>query len=59
LEQFGKQRDDCHSFPQIPIIRALEKSDFRPDFNIGTDAFHTKLIDLSIAFSMKVFLRSG
>jgi N-formylglutamate deformylase len=53
LEQFGKATIvDCHSFPQIPIIRALDKSDFRPDFNIGTDAFHTapKLIDLSIAF---------
>jgi N-formylglutamate deformylase len=53
LEQFGKATIvDCHSFPQIPIIRALDKSDFRPDFNIGTDAFHTsqKLIDLSIGF---------
>lgn len=53
LEQFGKATIvDCHSFPQIPIIRALDKSDFRPDFNIGTDAFHTsqKLIDLSIDF---------
>jgi N-formylglutamate deformylase len=53
LERFGKATVvDCHSFPQIPIIRALDKSDFRPDFNIGTDAFHTsqKLIDLSIDF---------
>jgi N-formylglutamate deformylase len=53
LEQFGKATIvDCHSFPQIPIIRALDKSDFRPDFNIGTDAFHTsqKLINLSIDF---------
>lgn len=43
---------DCHSFPQIPINRALDKSDYRPDFNIGTDAFHTsqKLIDASIKF---------
>ena len=43
---------DCHSFPQIPIIRALDKSDFRPDFNIGTDVFHTpkKLIEASISF---------
>jgi N-formylglutamate deformylase len=42
----------CHSFPQIPINRALDKSDFRPDFNIDTDAFHTshKLIDASISF---------
>jgi N-formylglutamate deformylase len=43
---------DCHSFPRIPINRALDKSAFRPDFNIGTDPFHTpqKLIDLSIDF---------
>jgi N-formylglutamate deformylase len=53
LEQFDSATIiDCHSFPQIPIIRALDKSDFRPDFNIGIDAFHTpqKLIDLSIDF---------
>lgn len=43
---------DCHSFPQIPINRVLDKSNFRPDFNIGTDTFHTpkKIIDLSIGF---------
>lgn len=43
---------DCHSFPQIAINRALDKSDFRPDFNIGTDDFHTpkKFIDASITF---------
>lgn len=53
LEQFGKATIvDCYSFPQIPIIIALDKSDFRPNFNIGTDAFHTpqKFIDLSIGF---------
>lgn len=53
LQQFDSATIvDCHSFPQIPIIRALDKSDFRPDFNIGTDAFHTpkKLVDLSIDF---------
>jgi N-formylglutamate deformylase len=53
LEQFDSATIvDCHSFPQIPIIRALDKSDFRPDFNIGTDTFHTpqKLIDLSVDF---------
>jgi N-formylglutamate deformylase len=56
LQQFDSATIvDCHSFPQIPIIRALDKSDFRPDFNIGTDAFHTpqKLIDLSIDFFNK------
>lgn len=53
LEQFGRATIvDCHSFPQIPIIRALDQSSFRPDFNIGTDAFHTpkKWIDASITF---------
>jgi N-formylglutamate deformylase len=49
---------DCHSFPQIPINRALDKSNFRPDFNIGTDAYHTpqKLIDASVKyFESKAF----
>jgi len=32
---------DCHSFPDKPLPRALDKSFFRPDFNIGTDVFHT------------------
>jgi len=53
LEQFDTITIvDCHSFPQIPINRALDKSNFRPDFNIGTDTFHTpqKLIDLSVDF---------
>jgi N-formylglutamate deformylase len=53
LEKFGRATIvDCHSFPNKPLIRALDKSLFRPDFNIGTDPFHTpkKLIDASIAF---------
>lgn len=53
LEQFDKALIvDCHSFPQKPINRALDKASFRPDFNIGTDAFHTpkKLIDASTTF---------
>lgn len=43
---------DCHSFPNIPLQRSLDRSNFRPDFNIGTDAFHTpqKLIDASVSF---------
>lgn len=43
---------DCHSFPDIPLNRDLDKNPNRPDFNIGTDPFHTpqKLIDISIAF---------
>ena len=53
LEQFGSAVIvDCHSFPHKPLTRALDQSSFRPDFNIGTDAFHTpqKWIDASIAF---------
>ena len=42
LEQFGTATImDCHSFPHKPNKRALDQSDFRPDFNIGTDDFHT------------------
>lgn len=53
LEQFGCSTIiDCHSFPNKPLTRALDQSSFRPDFNIGTDAFHTpqKLIDASTTF---------
>jgi N-formylglutamate amidohydrolase len=53
LQEYGTASIvDCHSFPYKPIIRALDKSSFRPDFNIGTDPFHTpqKWIDASIAF---------
>ncbi|WP_321369511.1 N-formylglutamate amidohydrolase [uncultured Draconibacterium sp.] len=32
---------DCHSFPDVPLQRDLDKSTPRPDFNLGTDAFHT------------------
>lgn len=43
---------DCHSFPDIPLKRDLDQSLNRPDFNIGTDSFHTPklLIDESIKF---------
>ena len=43
---------DCHSYPEIPIERSLVKTSFRPDFNIGTDAYHTpkELIDISVDF---------
>jgi N-formylglutamate amidohydrolase len=34
---------DCHSFPSIPLNRDLNKNTPRPDFNIGTDVFHTPL----------------
>lgn len=43
---------DCHSFPDIPMKRSLHKVVPRPDFNIGTDKFHTpkRLIDISTDF---------
>ena len=43
---------DCHSYPGTPLKRDLDKNPNRPDFNIGTDPFHTPkhLIDLSISF---------
>lgn len=53
LEQFGKALIiDCHSYPNTPLKRDLDKNPIRPDFNIGTDSFHTpkELIDLSVAF---------
>lgn len=56
LDLFGKALIvDCHSYPSIPLTRDLDKSSKRPDFNIGTDSFHTpqKLIDLSVSFFEK------
>ena len=53
LNLFGKALIiDCHSYPSIPLKRDLDKNPKRPDFNIGTDPFHTpkQLIDISIAF---------
>ena len=53
LQEFGSSTIvDCHSFPHQPLTRALDQSDFRPDFNIGTDAFHTpkKFIEISKQF---------
>lgn len=53
LQQYGKVVIvDCHSFPHKSLKRALDQSNFRPDFNIGTDTFHTppNLIDASIRF---------
>jgi len=32
---------DCHSFPDTTFIRDLNQERNRPDFNIGTDSFHT------------------
>jgi N-formylglutamate amidohydrolase len=56
LNSFGKAVIiDCHSYPSKPLKRDLDKNPKRPDFNIGTDAFHTpkKLVDLSISFFEK------
>lgn len=53
LNLFGKAIIiDCHSYLSKPLKRDLDKNPNRPDFNIGTDSFHTprKLIDLSISF---------
>lgn len=46
---------DCHSFPSHPLIRDLSQEENRPDFNIGTDSFHTPqyLIDISKDFFNK------
>ena len=43
---------DCHSYPSKPLIWDLDQTAARPDFNIGTDKYHTpqKLIDASIAY---------
>jgi N-formylglutamate deformylase len=32
---------DCHSFPDVPFKRDFSKMQPRPDFNIGTDEYHT------------------
>jgi N-formylglutamate amidohydrolase len=43
---------DCHSFPSSPLTRALVQDEIRPDFNIGTDSYHTPkyIIEESINF---------
>ena len=43
---------DCHSFPSTPLIKAINQNSNRPDFNIGTDSFHTpkKYIDASVNY---------
>lgn len=43
---------DCHSFPSSPLTRALVQNRKTPDFNIGTDSFHTPshLIEASQEF---------
>jgi N-formylglutamate amidohydrolase len=43
---------DCHSFPSSPLTRAIVQDEIRPDFNIGTDSYHTPkyIIEESINF---------
>lgn len=56
LDSFGSATIiDCHSYPGKPLHRDLDKNPKRPDFNIGTDSFHTprELIDLSVSFFEK------
>lgn len=58
LAQHGKALIiDCHSFPNQTLKRDLNQNANRPDFNIGTDAFHTpkSLVDASLSF----FERAG
>jgi len=53
LDLFGKALIlDCHSYPSKPFKRDLDQNPNRPDFNIGTDGYHTprELIDYSISF---------
>lgn len=47
---------DCHSFPSNPLNKAVNQEKNTPDFNIGTDAFHTpqKYIDASIHYFEKL-----
>ena len=43
---------DCHSFPSTPLQKAINQIPNTPDFNIGTDSFHTpkKYIEASITY---------
>ncbi len=56
LKLFGKALIiDCHSYPSQPLKRDLNKESERPDFNIGTDSYHTPqvLVDISREFFSK------
>jgi len=43
---------DCHSFPANPLKRDLDQRTPRPDFNIGTDPFHTPqdMVERAVAY---------
>lgn len=46
---------DCHSFPSSPFNCALVQDHNTPDFNIGTDSYHTPL---SLIEASKEFFKS-
>lgn len=48
---------DCHSFSNTPFNRDLDQTSKRPDFNIGTDKYHTpkSLVD----FTTRYFEENG
>lgn len=48
---------DCHSFPSKPLERDLSQIGNRPDFNIGTDSFHTP--DYLVEISKEFFKQKG
>ncbi|MEO7174449.1 MAG: N-formylglutamate amidohydrolase [Saprospiraceae bacterium] len=58
LTQFGKALIiDCHSYPSAPLKRDLSKDPDRPDFNIGTDPYHTP--ELFVEISREFFDKKG
>lgn len=48
---------DCHSYRDMPFHRDLIRKQPRPDFNIGTDAYHTS--DSLRRFSLDFFTSRG
>jgi N-formylglutamate amidohydrolase len=48
---------DGHSFPSTPFVRDLDQTPDRPDFNIGTDPYHTP--DNLVEASNKFFHEKG
>jgi N-formylglutamate amidohydrolase len=62
LKQFGKSLIiDCHSFSDIPLRRDLDQDNVRPDYCLGTDAFHSsgELIKTAEQFFKKKNLSLG
>ncbi|MBU3681082.1 MAG: N-formylglutamate amidohydrolase [Flavobacterium sp.] len=40
---------DCHSYPSKPLVRDLDQTANRPDFNIGIDSYHTPHLFIEIS----------